>query len=230
MTPATVPALQRRNAQLEAKIEELKEELEFERRESRLRAHTDAEAALQVRYKLPPLNARLLYLMYLRRGRPLAVESAMEAMYPREIDRPEDKVISVLICRMRRVMGPEAIQTLHGTGYRLHPAIVREIDTLLRVEKPGPIHKMGPADAMPPRKPREANLRLKTMTRMAQGPVTAAELANHLRWQTHQAYAHLSALRHSGLAEPTGDMRRGRTLYGLTDAGRAWVAARQEAK
>ena len=230
MTPATVPALQRRNAQLEAKIEQLKEENADLKRRVNLVANTEAEMTLQAAFHLPPLDARYLYLLYLRRGRPLTTDAALDALYPHEADRPEDKITNVLVCRLRDVIGFDNIVTLRGVGYYLTADMISRIDALLDVAKPEPVYKVSTVDAMPPRQPSDSQVKLRAMMAFAKGQMTSLRLAALLEWQTHRACALISRLLSDGLIERTDLKIANRKVYRLSDAGRAWVAARRGAE
>jgi hypothetical protein len=228
MTPATVPALQRRVAELETKLAAKDEQLAYYKGEVRTQGNRAAEAQLMVAYRLPPLHARYAYLIYLQRGRPLSHQTALEALYRGEAEWPEPKVFAVLVHALRERMGSSSIQTVWTLGYCMSGAQIREIDALLNVKDPLPIYALKADDTMPPMKPRDWDVTWRSMKLFADGrPRTAQDVANALGWKSSRGYVQITHLRNNGLivrAAVTGRPAQ----YVITNVGREWLAARTD--
>jgi two-component system OmpR family response regulator len=61
----------------------------------------------------------LSYLMH-QRGRVVAQSELSEHIYPHDLDR-DSNTVEVFIARLRRKLGPAAIETVRGLGYRMEP-------------------------------------------------------------------------------------------------------------
>lgn len=102
-----------RIAELEGEVAELREMLGFDARE-------DIAQAFRAHFRVYPQAARLLASLYSAKGRlrPLHV---LDDAIPRKdgADRDNLKIVSVLIYKLREVLGRDAIENISGSGYRL---------------------------------------------------------------------------------------------------------------
>lgn len=232
MTPATVPALQRRVAELEAKIEDMKSDKQQLTRDLRLYSDTAAEQILQARYGLTRLQACYLNLLYLQRGKPLAHAPAIAAMYRDFVDPPEEKIITVLVCKIRKRLDPEKrgdpppIGTIHGGGYYLAGPYVRALDKVFGIENPGPVYALSEVDLMPPKAPQQGQVMLRGMRHLAKAPSSSTRLAAVLERPVYIVSSLVSRMRSMGLVEDTGRQVEGRKVYAVTPFGRQWIEDR----
>lgn len=62
----------------------------------------------------------------------LSREQIMTAVYPKDSDRPDEKIIDVFITKIRRKLegSPVQIETVRGHGYRLQPKMIALIKQL----------------------------------------------------------------------------------------------------
>jgi len=74
----------------------------------------------------------VLALLLLRRGRPLAPELILDAVWESEAVRLDSSVVHTVIARLRRALGHDAI-TRHDTGYQLRPDATVDSDEFTRL-------------------------------------------------------------------------------------------------
>ena len=103
-----------------ARCQELEEEVRFLKRELGLDVERDKVGRLQTSLAITPHQARILYALYVARGRIITFDILHE-MIPAEDGAPRDsvEVFKVQICKMRRAVGSNAIQNVWGKGYRI---------------------------------------------------------------------------------------------------------------
>lgn len=80
------------------------------------------EVALMVRYRLTPGEAAVLLKLAGAKGRVvdrLTIEAAVPAR-DHVADR-NPKIVDVLICRLRKKIGPGVVQTVERMGWRINP-------------------------------------------------------------------------------------------------------------
>lgn len=69
-------------------------------------------------------RAKMFDLLLARRGQTVSRSALMDASYHNTVDGPEEKIIDVQICNIRKALkrtGYE-IETIFGIGYRMKPA------------------------------------------------------------------------------------------------------------
>ncbi len=108
-------ALEAENAKLQAEVAMLRQRL--------CMAEPDrAEVALMVQHKLTRGEAALLTTLMAARPRPVDRYS-LEAAIPAR-DHASDrniKIVDVLLCKLRKKLGPDVIETVSGLGWRIDP-------------------------------------------------------------------------------------------------------------
>ncbi len=106
-------ALEAENAKLQAEVAMLRQRL--------CMAEPDrAEVALMVQHKLTRGEAALLTTLMAARPRPVDRYS-LEAAIPAR-DHAGDrniKIVDVLLCKLRKKLGPDVIETVSGLGWRI---------------------------------------------------------------------------------------------------------------
>ncbi len=223
-----VPTLQ----DMSEEVELLREENAQLKRELALNRDRDLEAAFSARWKLTVQEAKLVSHLYRRSGNLVTKESLLHAMYGgRADDAPEIKIIDVFVCKARRKMGGDPIQTIWGRGYGLTAyGLERCAETLCWFKQPDAV-------ALEPEEPPVARIQkqqtdsryLKIGRILNASPSTARQLADAMETDTHPVNTALATLRKRGLLDVV-DLVRGQTralnVYGLTKAGVQWVQER----
>lgn len=117
---------------LEGKLAAMTEERDFLQRE--LTIVRDEERVERVTSKLclTRTEGKLLMALYARQGRCVTQGFLMDYLYgdrPGK-DEPEQKIITVLVCKIRKKIGkePEMIATHWGRGFTLTPAGVELVE------------------------------------------------------------------------------------------------------
>ncbi len=114
-------------------IADLTHERDHYKRELGIATRMDQVARVSSMLGLSPKEGALLMTLYARAGRVLSKEICMSAMY-NERDEPEIQIIDVFICKLRKKIGSECIDTLWARGYMLTQAGVEKVEKALRVE------------------------------------------------------------------------------------------------
>jgi len=100
------------------KLETLREENDYLRRELNLVRDGERMAAFKNRWRLTGKEATLLDALFARSGAVVTKQGLMDAMYG-GMDEPECKIIDVFVCKLRNKIGRPAIGTSWGLGYFL---------------------------------------------------------------------------------------------------------------
>lgn len=115
-------------------MEDLRAEVEYLRGELALDDDAARINLLRVALGLTPQQARLLQLLYVRAGRVVSTQTLDGRLPARSPDgRWTLDVLKVLVCHLRRQLGPEAIATFSG-GYSLTLVAKARIDRQLAQE------------------------------------------------------------------------------------------------
>ena len=115
------------------KIEELKEENAFLRRELGLIADDGVEGAVQMAFGLTVTESKVLMALYQRPGRTVHQNTMMDILYQYRADsEPCVKIIDVYICRVRAKIGKCAIKNVVGRGYMITEAGAQQIRSALK--------------------------------------------------------------------------------------------------
>lgn len=101
--------------------QELEEEVSFLKRQLGIEADKDIARKLTEALGVTRYQARLLTVMYVRRGAILTKDALLDAMYAGQADEPFVKIVDVFVSQIRRQIGGGAIRTLWGQGYGLSP-------------------------------------------------------------------------------------------------------------
>jgi|GEM_PF-2335083 len=112
---AMAAALEAENAKLHAEVAMLRQRLCLDEPDSQ-------EIALMVQHKLTRGEAALL--TRLMSARPRAVDRyTLEAAIPARdhVNERNVKIVDVLLCKLRKKLGPNVIETLPGVGWRIAP-------------------------------------------------------------------------------------------------------------
>lgn len=112
---ALVAALEAENATLKRRVAVLQRQLEIEDIEG-------TWADYMVSLNLPRQQAEILHLLVEAKGRPVSrytIEAAISG-HDHVHDRTL-KIVDVLICKLRKRLTPNSIETRHGVGWRLNP-------------------------------------------------------------------------------------------------------------
>ena len=121
MTDPVVLHLTKRVEDLEARVSWLESELRISR-------EINVMAVLRHRWGLSPNEARVLDILYHRRGRYTARGLIIDMGWPDFDDQPTDKNIDVHVCRIRKKLkNPHAILTEPFVGYRIGDQLAEEI-------------------------------------------------------------------------------------------------------
>lgn len=83
------------------------------------------EDFIERRFGLTKNQGRVVSLLARLSPRPATKAHIMETLYAGR-DEPEAKIVDVMISRIR-IVGSIAIETVHGRGYRVDPAVAAEI-------------------------------------------------------------------------------------------------------
>jgi DNA-binding response OmpR family regulator len=120
---------EREVASLREQVKNLTEERDFLTEklayvEGALLGTSDAWLLAGERLRMTPHQVRIIRCLLKRHNREVATKEAIHtAMY---LDRPDDwpdpKVLDVQVCKMRRILPPDTIETVWGRGYRLSDA------------------------------------------------------------------------------------------------------------
>lgn len=117
---------------LTAALAEVTEERDHYMRELGISRDHEAEGRVQSRLGLTTKEAALLMILHRRAGRVVTKEGLMEAMY-NGMDEPEVKIIDVFVCKLRRKIGMDAVDTIWGRGYRITEAGVALVEQAMMV-------------------------------------------------------------------------------------------------
>lgn len=104
------------------RCQELEDEVRSLRRELAYEIDRNKAHELRRGLRLTKAQAEIMWLLYTSNGRNVTIE-AMDELTPGRhgIRRQSTKVFQVQVCRLRELMGSEAIETVPGVGYRLTP-------------------------------------------------------------------------------------------------------------
>lgn len=209
------------------RIDYLEEEVLVLKRELGLQRSAEATSRLIAKWKLTPIEARLLEHLTACRGRISSKEGIMCALYSDRVDEPEIKIVDVLVCKIRKKLdfdvGTSAIKTEWARGYRLTPEALAMIDEVMAT----PMSEIIPGPTPPPR-PKRTNLQHETLAAFAaKGDLDIPGLAAAMEITYGQAHNNISVLRKSDRVKVV-DWRRmpngkKRTIYAITDRGRAYA-------
>jgi DNA-binding response OmpR family regulator len=109
-------------AALEAENAALKERLAILQQRLNLDEPEVAGLDLMIRYRLPRQQAETLRVLLAAKGRPVSrygIEAAVTLRDHRA--EPSRNFVSVLIHNLRKTLGPDAIETIEGIGWRISP-------------------------------------------------------------------------------------------------------------
>jgi hypothetical protein len=206
--------------------ERLQEEVAHLRRELGLVRDRSAETAFAARWGLTGTEAKVLSHLFQKKGGLATKESTMDALYSGSADEPEIKIVDVFICKMRKKIGADRIETSWGRGYRLTPLGVEECAALLGLSL-DQIERV-PDEPAPPRRPREMSVGLRVLRAMQDKPKTIHQIAVLMESDGHKTHSRIHYLRKNGYVRvadsrktPSGGQPT--NFYGLTKAGEALI-------
>lgn len=111
----------------------LAEEVAYFKREIRLAAHAAPIIAVRERFRLTPMQARMLVALYQAPAHTLSrAQLSAAAPGPNDEDR-EIKIIDVCISKIRSTIGKHHIETVWGHGYRLSPSGIAFVGSVITV-------------------------------------------------------------------------------------------------
>ena len=180
-------------------------------------------AVIQQAYSLTPMEARLVEILYLAKGRIVPRSLILETLWDEE-KQYDSKDVDVLVCRIRARMGRETILTCYGRGIALSRVAQDTISSLLKI----PFNEIIPSfparstarNAMP--RTRGEGKAHAVLSRLAKGHATTGILRECVKADLHEVHGVLRTLRGKGLVERIGAGGQGTAaVYGLTAAGRA---------
>lgn len=217
-------------AEAMSRVAELQAELSYYRDQTSAEKAVEVHCAFSTRWGLTPLEARLLYVLYRRAGRAVGRDGIMNALYDHDADQPEEKIIDVLVAKVRTKIGRDAILTLFGSGYRLAAAAVEEVTLVLAT----PVGQLVPADGLHPGVLQNGLSKAVRAYLKASGVATAPDIAIGTGFGHSGVYATLASMRTHGLtAKGARTFPGGRVTWRLTEKGeiradRERQAAQQE--
>ncbi len=157
----------------------------------------------------------MLELLALHRGKPVSKERIMSHLYGGE-DGPEQKIIDVYACKLRRKLGEAGIyiETVWGRGYRLQTGVTEPVLPPVNTRGPGRRPKIAP----------------KVLARLLDGPADQAALINTEGVAPFQVAPVIARAKLKGFVESRREPASGSkgfapAIYSLTDAGRQWLGA-----
>lgn len=113
-------------------VEQLQYEVQYYKREAGLLADADCVDLIQEKFAgLTPPEAVICAALYQRREKWLP-GATLEGLLDEERGHPvESNVIAVMISKLRKKLGEDAIETLRSRGYRLSSRALSEFDRKL---------------------------------------------------------------------------------------------------
>lgn len=118
-----------------AQVTRLRAEVDFLKGELGLVEDAARAAALRTHFRLYPAEAAALIALYSARHRQLSWDCLNEAVKPSWVcERQSDSSVKVWICRIRRALGANCIETV-DRGYRLTAAGIKAVDCALEADK-----------------------------------------------------------------------------------------------
>lgn len=203
--------------ELEETVTQLKHDLGLSR-------SSEVLSRLVARWKLTRREADVVQFLYARGGMLASKEQILHALYGQQDDEPEIKIIDVFICKVRAKLGGDTIVTEWGRGYRLSAEGLKMVEEVMAQPLPE-ISRAG----LPVAKPRCGTLSTRTLKVFAeQGELTINEVAAKLEDVSHHRVGGLiSRLRKEDRLTISdwciGRDGRKRTIYAITDVGRAYL-------
>lgn len=119
-------------------LEEALEEIRWLRRELGLDQRRSLVGTICHTFKMPPSAARVVAILYERRGRPTTSRGLMEALWGETGEYPESQNgLSVHVWKARTRIGKDAIANIMGVGYQLTEEGISKVEAAIKMaEKP----------------------------------------------------------------------------------------------
>jgi len=114
---------------LEERVAELEERVAYLESELGLAQNTARESLFRQAFGLTGQEARLVMALYDVKGRILS-KYQLEDAIQRVAGGTALKIADVYVCRVRKRMGYDAIETVWGLGYKLTPKGVAMVDAI----------------------------------------------------------------------------------------------------
>jgi DNA-binding response OmpR family regulator len=98
---------------------ELAEDNRWLRRQLEAEGAADDVAKIREVFHVTPSEARMLELLHRRYPRVVSKGAIMDALYGDAEEEPKAKIIDVFLCKIKKRLGRDTIQTVWGQGLRL---------------------------------------------------------------------------------------------------------------
>lgn len=219
----TEQSVRERNDRLEEEVAFLKSELGIVKDKT-------AETAFATRWGLTGKEAKILSHLYQKKGGLASRDGVMLAVYQGSPDEPEQKIVDVFMCKIRRKIGRDIVETIWGRGWRLTPHGVEVCAGLVgtplsEIERAGDDERSTLARY-------QSYIGLKALRAIGADRKTNRQVADALGINAHRTHSLLRTLRAKGLVERVDAYRNERNVltnvHGLTAQGHLYLAARKD--
>ena len=219
MTPLDIERA--RNGTLLKEVEALKEENRHLKRLASLEEQYAFSDKLSKYIRLAPAPLRLLNVLYKAYPRVLSSDALMDAMYADQFDEPAPQILKVYISYLRAALTPDAIVTQWGRGWGLSAEGKTHLENLLSGEPPSPTSL---PRAQPRRVVKDYTQIARVLKHLQNGPKSARWLVKTTGETDYIIRNTLGSARRLEYVASFGGEGAGWTRYGITDAGRKWLA------